>query len=72
MEIYFLNYVRLYIAYLFLIFNVVQEHNLRRQNLNKSGDIRLTVTLWCGPKAAVLENSVTVVVNCYDAVSPNP
>jgi hypothetical protein len=43
-----LNYVPLYIAYLILMVNVVQEHNLRRQNLNKTGDIRITVTLWCG------------------------
>jgi len=34
-EKYFLNYVRLYITYLTLMVNVVQQHNFQRKTRNK-------------------------------------
>ena len=42
------KYVRLYIGCGNLMVNVDQQHNLQRLTQNKTGNVRITVTLWCG------------------------
>jgi len=40
--------VRLYIACGNVIVNVDQQHNLPTQTQDKTNNVRVTLTLWCG------------------------
>jgi hypothetical protein len=48
METHFVKkkYVRLYIAFVNLMVNVDQQHNVQRQTPNKTGNVRTNITLW--------------------------